>query len=98
MANRCFLKEGQLLNNAARIAAIPTVIVNGRYDVICPPHTAYQLHAKLAKSRLVIVDASGHSSSEEGIRQSAAAGGKGFRTEMTLPLTRLNFRSDRMWR
>ena len=68
MANRCFLQEGQLLKNAGRIAAIPTVIVNGRYDVICPPHTAYRLHAKLPKSKLVIVDASGHSSSEPGIR------------------------------
>jgi proline iminopeptidase len=68
MANRCFLQEGQLLKNAGRIAGIPTVIVNGRYDVICPPHTAYRLHGKLAKSRLVIVDASGHSSSEPGIR------------------------------
>jgi proline iminopeptidase len=68
MANRCFLKEGQLLNDAGRIAAIPAVIVNGRYDVICPPHTAYRLHAKLPKSKLVIVDASGHSSSEPGIR------------------------------
>ena len=64
MANRCFLQEGQLLKNAGRIADIPTVIVNGRYDVICPPYTAYRLHAKLPKSKLVIVDASGHSSSE----------------------------------
>jgi proline iminopeptidase len=68
MANRCFLKEGQLLNDAGRIAAIPAVIVNGRYDVICPPHTASQLHALLPKSKLVIVDASGHSSSEPGVR------------------------------
>jgi proline iminopeptidase len=68
MANRCFLREGQLLKNAGRIAAIPTVIVNGRYDVICPPCTAYRLHAKLPKSKLVIVDASGHSSSEPGIQ------------------------------
>jgi proline iminopeptidase len=68
MANRCFLQEGQLLKDAGRIAAIPAVIVNGRYDVICPPYIAYQLHAKLPKSKLVIVDASGHSSSEPGIR------------------------------
>ena len=78
MANRCFLKEGQLLNNAARIAAIPTVIVNGRYDVICPPYTAYQLHAKLAKSRLLIVDASGHSSSEEGIGKALLQAARDF--------------------
>jgi proline iminopeptidase len=69
MANRCFLKEGQLLDHAGRIAAIPAVIINGRYDVICPPYTAYRLHGKMAKSRLVIVDASGHSTSEAGIRE-----------------------------
>jgi proline iminopeptidase len=68
MANRCFLQEGQLLKNAGRIANIHAVIINGRYDVICPPYTAYRLHGKLAKSKLVIVDASGHSSSEPGIR------------------------------
>ncbi len=68
MANRCFLAEGQLLKNAGRIAAIPAVIVNGRYDVICPPYTAYRLHKKLPKSKLLIVDASGHSSAEPGIR------------------------------
>jgi len=69
MANRCFLKEGQLLDNAGRIAAVPAVIINGRYDVICPPYTAYRLHGKMAKSRLVIVDASGHSTSEAGIQE-----------------------------
>jgi proline iminopeptidase len=78
MANRCFLAEGQLLNHAVRIAAIPAVIVNGRYDVICPPYTAYQLHAKLPKSRLVIVDASGHSASEPGIRAALLQAARDF--------------------
>jgi proline iminopeptidase len=78
MANRCFLEEGQLLKNAGRIAAVPTVIINGRYDVICPPHTAYRLHGKLAKSRLVIVDASGHSSSEAGIRAALLQAARDF--------------------
>jgi len=81
MANRCFLEEGQLLNEAGRIADIPTVIVNGRYDVICPPATAYELHGKLKNSRLVIVDASGHSSAEAGIRDALLAAVRGFESK-----------------
>jgi proline iminopeptidase len=59
-ANRCFLKEGQLLRNAPKIRSIPTVIVQGRYDAVCPPLTAYRLHEALSKSKLNIVEAAGH--------------------------------------
>jgi len=68
MANRCFLEEGQLLQRANKIAHIPTVIVQGRYDVVCPPITAYQLHKALPKSKLMLVESAGHSASEPGIR------------------------------
>jgi len=67
MSNGCFFEEGQLLNNAGLIKAIPTVIVNGRYDMICPPITAYRLHQLLPLSELVIVEEAGHSMSEPGI-------------------------------
>ena len=67
MANACFFEEGQLINNAGRIKDIPTVIVNGRYDMICPPITAYRLHQMLPLSRLEIVEKAGHSLSEKGI-------------------------------
>ncbi|MCU0644358.1 MAG: prolyl aminopeptidase [bacterium] len=67
MANGCFLKEGQLLDNTDKIADVPTIIVNGRYDVICPPITAFILHKKLAKSKLWIIEGAGHSASEPGI-------------------------------
>ena len=69
MANRCFLEEGQLLRHASRLGGIPITLINGRYDVICPPLTAYRLHQHLPKSKLVIVESAGHSSREEGIRQ-----------------------------
>ncbi len=67
MANNCFLKEGELLDNANKIADIPTIMVNGRYDVICPPITAYKLHKKLSRPKLWIIEAAGHASSEPGI-------------------------------
>ena len=67
MANGCFLQEGQLLNNADRLASIPVVIINGRYDMICPPATAYELHRRLVHSTLVIVPDAGHGAGEPGI-------------------------------
>lgn len=61
MANGCFIPEGSLLKNAHKLAGIPTVIVHGRYDVICVPQTAYELHKAIPGSRLVIVESAGHS-------------------------------------
>ena len=58
--NRCFLEEGQILRDIERIQDIPTIIVNGRYDMVCPPYTAYRLHKKLPKSKLNITEESGH--------------------------------------
>ncbi|MBI4720518.1 MAG: prolyl aminopeptidase [Chitinivibrionia bacterium] len=69
MANKCFLEEGQLLRDAARIKHIPTVIVNGRYDMICPPITAYRLHLQMPGSKLVIAEGAGHWMGEPPIQQ-----------------------------
>ncbi len=63
MSNGCFLGEGQLLAEAGRIMDIPIIIVQGRYDVICPPISAYRLHQRLPRSKLTIVEAAGHSDS-----------------------------------
>jgi proline iminopeptidase len=63
-AHGYFLEEGQLLRNAERLKDIPVTIINGRYDVVCPPVTAWELHQRLPKSRLVITEQAGHSESE----------------------------------
>lgn len=60
MARQCFFEEGQLINNADRIKDIPLIMVNGRYDLICPPVTATKLHGMLPRSKLVIAEAAGH--------------------------------------
>jgi len=67
LANGCFLAENQLLDQADKIAHIPAFLVNGRYDMICPPVTAYRLHKKLPQSKLHIIEGAGHSMGEEGI-------------------------------
>ncbi len=78
MANACFLKEGQLLDEAGKLASIPMVILNGRYDMVCPPLTAFRLHKKLPNSRLVIVDRAGHSASEPGIEKELVSAVRSF--------------------
>ena len=78
MTNQCFLEEGQLLTNADKLIDIPMIIVNGRYDVICPPITAYKLHQKLPKSKLWIIEGAGHSASEPGIEAALVKAVKEF--------------------
>jgi len=64
MAHDCFLTENQILANCTAIANIPTIIVHGRYDIICPFDNALLLHQALPKSELVISKTAGHASIE----------------------------------
>lgn len=66
-SNAGFVDEGQILRDMHRIADIPGYIVQGRFDMICPPHTAYKLHKAWPKSELRMVKAAGHAMSEPGI-------------------------------
>ncbi len=59
-----FEVEDQLLRDAHKIADIPGVIVHGRYDVVCPMATAWDLHKAWPKADLVISPTSGHSAFE----------------------------------
>ena len=65
--NNGFLKEGELIKNADKISNIPTVIIQGRYDMCCPPMTAWELHKKLPKADFYLVPAAGHKADEPGI-------------------------------
>ncbi|MEV6558389.1 prolyl aminopeptidase [Nocardia sp. NPDC051756] len=65
--NHAFLDEGQLLRDAGTIAHIPTVIVQGRHDIVCPTVSAWDLHKALPGSQLHIVEDAGHASFEPGI-------------------------------
>jgi proline iminopeptidase len=65
--HRVFLSEAALLDNAARIRHLPCTIVQGRYDVVCPPSSAHELHAVWPEAELVIVQDAGHSAWEPGI-------------------------------
>lgn len=62
-ASQCFLPDDYILNNCSLIKDIPTTIVQGRWDMICPPTYAYQLHRNLPNSTIVFTNA-GHASTE----------------------------------
>lgn len=61
--------DTQLLDDAAvlRKAGIPGVIVQGRYDVVCPMDSAWRLHRAWPEAQLVVVPDAGHSANEPGI-------------------------------
>ncbi len=66
--NKLFLDdENYILNNINKIVDIPCTIVQGRFDMDCPPFSAYDLHKVLPKSILRIVQLAGHSSMEPGL-------------------------------
>lgn len=66
--NKGFFKdEDQLLKNIDRIRHIPAIIVQGRYDVVCPMESAWELHRAWPEAKLEIIDDAGHSLSEKGI-------------------------------
>lgn len=64
-----FPTDNYLIDNAYKIKDIPCIIVQGRYDIVCPMITAYELHQALPNSQLIIVPDAGHSVNEEGIRK-----------------------------
>jgi proline iminopeptidase len=61
-----FKDENQLLHDVDRIRHIPAVIVQGRYDVVCPLQSAWDLHKAWPEATLCIVPDAGHSAFEAG--------------------------------
>lgn len=82
-SNGCFLEPDQLLNDAHRLAGIPGLIVQGRYDLLCPPATSHALAARWPGARVVVAEVSGHSLSHPAVHQAvkeavAAFDGTGY--------------------
>jgi proline iminopeptidase len=63
-----FMAPDQLLNEAAKLKGIPGIIVQGRYDLLCPPWTAHALAARWREAEIRIVDEAGHMLYDPGVR------------------------------
>jgi proline iminopeptidase len=67
-ASDCFMKPNQLLDNAQRLNGIPGIIVQGRYDLLCPPKTSHALAAAWRDVEVRIVEGAGHTLYDPGVR------------------------------
>jgi proline iminopeptidase len=79
MANLGFFRDDQLVREVGRIAHLPGVIVQGRYDVICPPLSAHRLHRAWPGSVLQMIPDAGHGALESGIASALVAATERFR-------------------
>ena len=66
-ANDCFMRPNQLLDDAGRLAGIPGIIVQGRYDLLCPPATSHALAARWPEAEIRIVEGAGHTLYDPGV-------------------------------
>jgi proline iminopeptidase len=78
--NDCFFEtDNYLLEHVDRIRHIPAVIVHGRYDIICPLISAWELHRVWPEATLNIIPDAGHATSEPGIADALVRATDGFR-------------------
>ena len=79
MANLGFFEDDQLIRDMGRIAHLPALIVQGRYDVICPPLSAHRLHQAWPGAVLQMIPDAGHGAMEKGISRALVAATEQFK-------------------
>lgn len=78
LVNGGFIDAPTLLSGIDRVRHIPTIIIQGRYDMVCPPITAYELHQAWPEAKFEIVPDAGHSAMDSGIARALTAATKAF--------------------
>lgn len=78
-----FMPENALLENIARVRRIPAVIVQGRYDAVCPIVTADDLHRAWPEAEYIVVPDAGHSAWEPGICAELVRACERFKARLT---------------
>ena len=73
MRHGAFFTDNQLIRNVGRIRHLPAVIIQGRYDVVCPPCTAWALHQAWPEASFQVVEDAGHAAFEPGIASALVA-------------------------
>lgn len=81
--NNSFLEPNQILRDAARLKDIPAVIVHGRYDMVCPIESAWELHQAWPRAELQIIPDAGHAASEPGILEALVAASDNMAERLT---------------
>ncbi len=81
MNNAFFKTNNWILENISKIKHIPSVIIQGRYDVVCPATSAWELHRAWPEAEFKIIADAGHSMSEPGIRSALIEATDKFRNK-----------------
>lgn len=76
-----FFSEDQLIRNIDRIRHLPAVIVQGRYDIVCPPLSAFRLHAAWPEAKMHVIADAGHAADEPGIAAALVAATEQFKRQ-----------------
>lgn len=79
-----FLSEQQLIRNVDRIRHLPAVIIQGRYDVVCPPRAAWALHQAWPEASFQMIEDAGHAAFEPGIASALVAATDKLKRDGTL--------------
>jgi proline iminopeptidase len=76
----CFVDGTAMLNDCAKLADIPTIIVQGRYDMVCPPKSAWELSCAMPHAEFHIIQDAGHSAMEVGVTSALISATEKFKT------------------
>lgn len=80
LINHCFLLETPLLKQVDRFRHIPATIIQGRYDMVCPPISAHELHAAWPEADFRIIQDAGHAAFEPGTAAALIAATEAFKS------------------
>jgi len=80
--HECFIGQRDVLKEVATLAHIPTMIIQGRYDMVCPPLTAWQLSQAMPHAQFHMIADAGHSAMEAGITSALVAATEQFKTPL----------------
>ncbi len=80
--HECFIGQRDMLKEVATLAHIPTTIIQGRYDMVCPPLTAWQLSQAMPHAQFHVIADAGHSAMEAGTTSALIAATEQFKTPL----------------
>lgn len=80
--NQCFVGQRDLLSEAKALSRIPTTIIQGRYDMVCPPISAWELKQAMPHADFEIIADAGHSAMEAGITSALIKATEAFKRKL----------------
>lgn len=80
--HQCFINGDEVLTQCASLNHIPTTIVQGRYDMVCPPKTAWELSRVMPHAQFYMIPDAGHSAMESGTLSALVGATEAFKQEL----------------